>query len=76
MTHTIRIDDEVYKGLQEIQAPRESYSDVICRLLDLLRSIRGLEPILRGSLAYNAWRQQRDVEQKIIQQEVSSVEND
>lgn len=67
MTHTIRVDDQVYDGLRAIQAPRESYSDVICRLLDLRRMITGLEPILRGSHAYHAWRAQRDAEKKMLE---------
>ena len=62
MLHSIKVTDDVLKALQEEQRPRESYTDVIARLLDIMRALRGLEPILRGSNSFHEWKRQREAE--------------
>ncbi len=56
MSKVIKLGDDVYNGLREMQAPRESYSEVVARLLDIWRALHGLEPILRGSIAYHEFK--------------------
>ncbi len=56
MSKAIKLNDDVYEGLRKIQAPRETYSEVVARLLDLWRTLNGLEPILRGSIAYQEFK--------------------
>lgn len=62
MARVIKVDDEVYMGLRELQAPRESYSEVVARLLDIWRALHGLEPILRGAIAYHEFKAQQAAE--------------
>jgi len=49
MGKTIRVTDNVYRELQEIQAPRETYSEVIERLLSTIRPLREMSTILGPS---------------------------
>jgi predicted CopG family antitoxin len=35
MSKTIKVEDKVYKGLQDIQRPRETYSQTVERLIKL-----------------------------------------
>lgn len=59
MPHSIKVSDEVYKGLQAIQGPREVYSEVVGRLLDIRRQLVGLDPLLTGHKAYQEFRQRQ-----------------
>ena len=49
MGKTIRVNDEVFAELQELQAPRETYSEVIERLLSTVRPLREVSAILGPS---------------------------
>ena len=62
MSRVIKVDDDVYLGLREIQAPRETYSEVVARLLDIWRVLHGLEPILKGSIAYHEFKARQAAE--------------
>ena len=52
MSHSIKINDLTYNDLREIQGPRETYNDVVSRLLDIYKMLRGVEPMLAGHKAY------------------------
>ena len=56
MSHTIKLQDKEFKDLQELQGPRETYNDVINRLLAMWRALRGIEPIIRGNKAYQEFK--------------------
>lgn len=56
MSHSIKINDKAYNDLREMQAPRETYNDVVSRLLDMWRMLQGIEPILSGHKAYQEFR--------------------
>lgn len=40
MSRSIKVSDQVYRELRELQGPRETYSHVIERLLAIVRPIR------------------------------------
>ncbi len=46
MYHSIKVNDKTYHRLQELQAPRESYDDVIARLINLRDKIARADPDL------------------------------
>ncbi len=52
MSHSIKVQDKEFEELQKIQGPRETYNDVVSRLLDIYRMLRGVEPMLSGHKAY------------------------
>ncbi len=52
MSRSIKISEESYQTIREMQGPRETYKDVVERLLDMWRMLRGLEPLLSGHKAY------------------------
>lgn len=38
MSQTIRVTDDVFRRLQKLQGPRETYSDVVERLLSVMEA--------------------------------------
>ena len=56
MFHSIKVDDQVYVKLQLMQKPRESYNDVVTRLIGLYLCLNDLEPVIRGSVNYLEWQ--------------------
>jgi predicted CopG family antitoxin len=42
MAKTIKVEDKVYKGLQDIQRPRETYSQTVERLIALFYDTVGI----------------------------------
>ena len=60
MSQTIKVSPEVYQGLRDMQAPRESYSDVIVRLIDVWRALNNIKPILAGMRSYHEFEKNRD----------------
>ncbi len=52
MGHSIKVTHNVYKRLQRLQGPRESYSRVIERTLSAYESILGI----RDGLPASDWR--------------------
>ena len=59
-SHTIRVSEEVYQGLHDFQSPRETHSDVVAKLLNIVRALKSLEPILAGQKAYHEWKQRQE----------------
>lgn len=64
--HSIKVDDQVYQSLQLLQKPRESYNDVVTRLIGLYLCLEELEPVIHGSVNYLAWRRSVKDEPKAI----------
>jgi len=62
MSKTVRVEPEVYDELERIREKRETFSQVISRLVDIRRMVLGIEPILRGQKAFNEFKAQRDQE--------------
>lgn len=63
MIKQIRLEEHVYNGLEEMRGKRETFSQAVERLLDLYQKIRRLEPVLRGSVAYQEFWAAREREE-------------
>lgn len=59
MRYSIKVSPKVYEELRELQCPRETYSEVIERLLSVLRPIRDASTILGPS----HWTKERPKEE-------------
>lgn len=62
MSKTIKVSDEVFSDLQELQGPRETYSHVIERLVQIVKELRGVSTIL-GPSHYLKERPREEVKQ-------------
>lgn len=49
MSKSIKISDKVYEDLRDLQTARETYSDVIERLVAIVEPIRTTAKILEGN---------------------------
>ena len=56
MNHSIKLEDHVYKRLQQFQDKRETYSQAIYRLLTLLDKVGELRNILEGQISFAKWK--------------------
>ena len=56
MNHSIKLEDHVYKRLQQFQDKRETYSQAIYRLLTLLDKVGELRNILEGQIKFAEWQ--------------------
>ena len=56
---TIKLDEITYNNLDDVREKHETFTQVVSRLIDLYRTLRGMEPILRGDAAYNEFREAR-----------------
>ncbi len=52
MSKSIKVSEEVYQELLLIQRPRETFSEVIGRLLRVTELLMKAEPIIRGQHEY------------------------
>ncbi len=48
---SIKVSDEVYDGLVNLQRPRETYSEVVGRLLNLYVLVSKAAPLIGGAAA-------------------------
>ncbi len=64
MSKSIKVSEDVYKMLQELQRPRETFSELIERLLVAAVLLSKLEPIIRGQQALSEWKVQQLEKQK------------
>ncbi|MBA7563510.1 hypothetical protein ES708_05169 [subsurface metagenome] len=67
MSKLVRVDGEVYDELETIRDKRETFSQVIARLVDIRRMVLGIEPILRGHIAFEEFKKQRDQEKEALE---------
>lgn len=56
----IRVDEVTFNHLEEIRRKDETKSQVLDRLIDLYRMLRGAEPLLRGSVAYREFQERQE----------------
>lgn len=49
MSMTIRVSDDVYRRLQRLQGPRETYSEVIDRCISVVETVKGISDVLGPS---------------------------
>ncbi len=49
MNRSIKVSDEVYQDLARLQRPRETYSEVVNRLINLYDLIGKASPLLHGA---------------------------
>lgn len=57
--HSIKIDDETYKKLDEYRGKRETFSQAINRLLLLLSKVGELRSILEGGETFEQWQEEQ-----------------
>ncbi len=55
MTHSIKVSDEVFQTLRQLQKPRESYNEILSRVLAAYQVIQGI----RDGLPASHWLQER-----------------
>ena len=48
-SHSIKISDDVYRRLQRLQGPRETYSEVVERCLSIVEGVKGFTDMLGPS---------------------------
>ncbi len=63
MNKSIKVSDQVYGDLLNLQQPRETYSDVVARLIKLYYVLLGAAPMIGGAAEY--WRLKSDTKQEI-----------
>jgi predicted CopG family antitoxin len=56
MSKSIKVTEEVYQELQALQRTRETYNDVIARLIAVDKGIRGLYTVVGGVQAFADWQ--------------------
>lgn len=44
MSRTIKLDDQVYNRLEQVRSKRETFSQVVERLLSILEAVKGISP--------------------------------
>ena len=59
MSKTIKLEDKVYNDLTDLMAPKETYSQVVERILFLFDKMGELRNILEGAVAFRKGQQER-----------------
>jgi len=59
MSRLIKLDDRVYHDLTMEKTGNDTYSQVVDRMLDIMRAIRGIEPILAGQKVYQEFKEKQ-----------------
>uniref|UniRef100_A0A6M3Y2W0 Uncharacterized protein n=1 Tax=viral metagenome TaxID=1070528 RepID=A0A6M3Y2W0_9ZZZZ len=57
MSKLIRVDELTFNNLEDIRRKDETKSQVLDRLIDLWRMLKGTEPLLRGSVAFREFQE-------------------
>ena len=52
MNRSIKVSDVVYESLQQLQFPRETFSEVVERLVKLRNLISTARPMIEGAVRY------------------------
>ena len=55
MNRSIKVSDDVYAGLGKLQRPRETYSDVVTRLLGLYTLLAKADPMIHSADDLQRW---------------------
>jgi predicted CopG family antitoxin len=56
MSKSIKVTEEVYQELRELQRTRETYNDVIARLIAVDKGLMGLYTVVGGVQAFADWQ--------------------
>lgn len=56
MSHSIKVSDEVYQGLETVRDKRETFSQVVERLLAARSEFQKLADILEGQIKFRQWQ--------------------
>lgn len=64
MPKQIRVSDEVYQLLLEMQRPRETFSELIGRLQTAAVLLMKVEPLIRGQHEFLKWKGKQLEEQE------------
>jgi len=59
MSKSIKVSEEVYQLLLEMQRPRETFSDLVKRLLTAATLLTRIEPIIRGQHEFAKWKKEQ-----------------
>lgn len=59
MPKNIQLRDEVYTRLENVRGKRETFSEVVDRLLTMLEKVGELRSILEGQVAFEKRKQER-----------------
>ena len=62
MSKSIKVSELVYCELEQIRQKRETFSDVVKRLLDARPQVLEASDILRGVASFGRWEQDREKE--------------
>lgn len=56
MSKSIKVSEEVYQELRGLQRTRETYNDVIARLIAVDKGLMGLYTVVGGVKAFGEWQ--------------------
>lgn len=59
MSKTIKLEDSVYYRLEGFRGKRETFSQAVDRLLEMLSKVGELRDVLEGAVAFEKGRQAR-----------------
>ena len=62
--HSVKIEEGVWKSLQEFQMKRESLSEAIARLLKLYLAVSAWAQETIRNPEYQAWKEKKEVTEK------------
>lgn len=60
MKKSIKVSEDVYHALIDLQRPRETFSDVVQRLLDVHAGVQQLIKVMDDVPAYKLWKAQQE----------------
>jgi len=56
LNKTIKVEDQVYDKLEQIRGKRETFSEVVGRLLDIYDKLGMISTLVEGQGAYQEWK--------------------
>ena len=59
MSKTIKLNEEVYQQLRGLQRTRETYNDVIARLIAVDKGLMGLYTVVGGVQSFAEWQREQ-----------------
>ena len=67
MSKSIKVSEQVYQGLLKRQLPRETFSQVISRLIELAELLVKVEPLIKGTHDFVEAQQRKREKEKATQ---------
>ena len=64
MRKFIALKVETYDELEKLREKRETFNEVVARLIDIRRMIMGIEPILAGQKAFQEFKSARQAQKE------------